>query len=136
MNQMNSNNIVSEITNNVKIVVESVFLPDKSDANIEQYVFGYRISIENYSEAPIQLIYRNWYIMESSGHKREVAGEGVIGLKPIIQPNDFHQYTSFCNLQTELGSMKGYYTMQNLTDDSLFKVRIPKFLLVASNRLN
>jgi ApaG protein len=46
------------------------------------------------------------------------------------------QYTSSCDLQSDMGYMQGYYTFKNLETDATFKVKIPRFNLVYDARLN
>ena len=75
-------------------------------------------------------------IQEASGELREVEGEGVIGQQPIIGPGEDHEYTSFCNLCSEMGKMWGTYLMQRRDDDSLFEVAIPEFRMIAPFKLN
>jgi uncharacterized protein affecting Mg2+/Co2+ transport len=44
-------------------------------------VFTYRITIENQSEYTTQLLRRHWHIHDAGFAKREVEGEGVVGLR-------------------------------------------------------
>ncbi|MFX4895222.1 Co2+/Mg2+ efflux protein ApaG, partial [Acinetobacter baumannii] len=79
---------------------------------------------------------RHWYIFDSNGEHREVEGEGVVGLQPIIQPGEQFQYVSGCNLKTEMGKMQGHYTMENQNNKQKFDVNIPAFEMVVPNKLN
>lgn len=72
---------------------------------------AYRISIENLSDYAVQLKRRQWFIFDSSGTQREVEGEGVVGVQPIMQPGEGYSYVSGCQLSTEIGSMSGNYLM-------------------------
>ncbi len=84
----------------------------------------------------VRLMSRHWYIFDSNGAKREVEGEGVVGVQPIIEPGSAHEYVSGCNLKTDMGSMKGEYHMMRLLDNAIFEVQIPEFYLIAPYRMN
>ena len=100
------------------------------------YVFIYHIVISNNNSFPIQLKSRKWIIFDSEGTTRFVEGEGVVGLQPIIQPDQSFEYSSFCNLNTQLGSMSGFYFLENLDDKSSFEVTIPVFELATPGIMN
>jgi Uncharacterized protein affecting Mg2+/Co2+ transport len=128
--------MVTATTEGVKISVETVYQDEYSNPANSHYVFAYRINIENLSDYSIQLKRRQWFIFDSSGVQREVEGEGVIGLQPVIEPGESHSYVSGCNLTTDMGTMTGSYLMSRLVDNTEFTVDIPKFSLIASYRLN
>ncbi|MCX6210083.1 MAG: ApaG domain [Bacteroidetes bacterium] len=81
-------------------------------------------------------MHRHWTIADSILEQRDVDGEGVVGVQPIIKPDDFFTYVSGCNLKTEIGKMSGYYLMQNLNTLEQFKVIIPAFNLIVPAKLN
>jgi len=128
--------MVTAITNGIKISVQTMYQDQDSNPATEHFLFAYRIVIENLSDYTIQLKRRQWFIFDSNGLQREVEGEGVVGEQPIINPGDAHAYVSVCNLNTEIGSMKGNYLMTRLADQTDFTVDIPKFELIAPYRLN
>ena len=128
--------MVSQISKGVKICVEVFFQSDYSNPINHEFMFAYRITIENNNNFEIQLLRRHWYILDSSGEQKEVEGEGVVGQQPIIEPGSTHEYVSGCNLKTDIGSMKGEYQMSRLLDNATFNVKIPEFYLVASYRMN
>lgn len=124
------------ITQGIKISVEVSFQSDQSGMEPYQYVFAYRITIENQNDFAVQLLRRHWHIFSSDGTHREVEGAGVVGATPILEPSDRYQYISGCHLATEIGQMHGTYTMQKVSDRSTFLVNIPKFLMVVPFKLN
>ena len=93
-------------------------------------MFAYRITIENHNSFPVKLMRRHWYIIDSNSSEREVEGEGVVGVQPVLQPGEKYQYVSGCNLRSELGKMHGTYTMENLNNKSIFEVNIPIFEMI------
>jgi ApaG protein len=128
--------MISAITNDVRVVVETFYKSIHQPQPNGENIFAYRITIENYSDYTIQLLRRHWQIFDSNGQVREVEGEGIVGEQPIIQPHEFHQYTSFCNLRSDLGKMKGHYTMLRHADNRIFQVEIPEFMMMAPFRMN
>ncbi len=128
--------MVAQITEGVKVSVETTYQPEYSNPANEHFMFAYKIQIENLSDYSVQLLRRHWVIFDSNGTKREVEGEGVVGLQPIIEPGQNYEYVSGCNLKTDMGTMQGTYQMKRLVDDELFDVLIPNFNLVAPFKLN
>lgn len=128
--------MVTEITQGVKVTVETEFQPGQSNLINGEYVFAYRITIENVSDNRVQLLRRHWYIFDSLGEYREVEGEGVVGQQPILHPLDVHQYVSACYLTSEMGRMHGSYTFMRMEDGKLFEVVIPEFSLIVPAKLN
>lgn len=128
--------MVTQITEGVKISVETMFQPTYTNADYFHFVFSYEILIENHSEHTIQLLRRHWYIFDSYGEQKEVEGEGVIGQQPVLEPGQVHRYVSGCNLKTNMGKMKGTYLMERQIDGHQFEVIIPEFYLIAPYRYN
>jgi len=128
--------MVSKVTEGVKVSVESFYQADYSNPVNGEYMFAYRVSIENNNPFPVKLLRRHWYIYDSNAAEREVEGEGVVGVQPQINPGDKYQYISGCNLRTEMGKMYGTYLMQNLLDKQDFEVNIPVFHMVVPFKMN
>ena len=128
--------MVQQVTEGVSITVETFYQPAQSNPLSSEYMFAYRITIENLSTMPVKLLRRHWHIIDSNGSYREVEGEGVVGQQPIIEPGDNHEYVSGCNLKTDIGSMKGHYEMKRIVDEERFYVNIPEFYLIAPYKLN
>ena len=128
--------MVTEITQGIKVSVETEYQPTYSSPSQYHYVFTYRITIENQSDNTIQLLRRHWHIHDAGARKREVEGEGVVGQQPILEPGQSHQYVSGCNLKSGLGKMFGTYLIERIVDGKLFKVNIPEFIMVVPFRMN
>ncbi|MEY3351313.1 MAG: Co2+/Mg2+ efflux protein ApaG [Bacteroidota bacterium] len=128
--------MVFKVTEGIKISVEQFYQPDYSNPLQLEYMFAYRVTIQNNNSYPVQLLRRHWFIYDSNAEQREVEGEGVIGVQPIIAPNDQYQYISGCNLKSELGKMFGTYLMENMHTRQRFEVNIPVFQLEAPFKRN
>lgn len=122
-------------TNGIRVQVSSQFLPDRSSPKEEQYVFAYHITITNVGTDVAQLISRHWIITNADGETEEVQGPGVVGEQPLLKPGEHFEYTSFCPLKTNVGTMHGSYTMVT-PDGEAFQVRVAPFTLAVPFALN
>ncbi len=121
----------SLISEGVKVSVETFYQPDYSNPLQSEFMFAYRINIENRNNFAVKLHRRHWQIFDSNGTLRSVEGEGVVGVQPVLQPGERYQYVSGCNLRTEMGRMQGSYEMENLHSKKIFSVDIPAFEMIA-----
>ena len=121
---------LSETTEDIRVSVRSAYINEESSAEQSYHVYAYQIEIRNESPVPVQLLFRKWEIIDGFGGKRSVHGEGVIGRKPIILPNQSHEYISGCHFKTPVGKMFGSYTLIRLEDQMEFDVTIPPFVLI------
>lgn len=124
------------ITNDVKVVVETNYQNSQFAANKMHYMFAYRITIINQGDFTIKLLSRHWHIIDSAFGHSEVQGEGVVGLQPILEPGESHQYVSGCSLFSPIGKMFGSYLMERQLDGKQFIVEIPEFVLQTPFLLN
>lgn len=125
-----------EITNGIKVSVESRFSERFSSILENRYIYQYTIAITNKSNYSVQLLEREWFIYDSLDFPRIVRGEGVIGEQPVIEPGDTFSYSSSCDLQSTLGKMEGNYIFKNVITSEIIKVKIPTFQLLYPNMLN
>ena len=123
------------VTEGVRVVVQSQFLPEQSSPAARRFVFAYTIRISNESPVNVKLVSRHWLIQHASGKREEVRGPGVVGEQPVIAPGGGYQYTSGCILTTPHGTMEGTYEMVR-DDGSTFRAKIPAFSLAMPHALN
>lgn len=128
--------MVSQISEGIKISVETYYQPDYSNPVNSEFMFAYKITIENNNSFAVKLLSRHWYIYNSNGLVKEVEGEGVVGVQPQINPGEQYQYISGCNLRTEIGKMKGTYLMENIANKVKFTAIIPSFKMTTPFKLN
>ncbi len=124
------------LTHGIEISVECKYWPEQSSPKDNLYFFIYYITIENKSVEPMQLIKRHWDIFDSVNEKRMVDGIGVVGETPVLEPGEKFEYNSGCNLVSEVGFMKGYYTMKKINTGEEVNVEIPQFNLIVPAKLN
>lgn len=128
--------MTSKISGGVKISVETFYQPEFSNPLNSEFMFAYRITIENSNDFPVKLLSRHWHIFDSNGSLKEVQGEGVVGIQPVIAPADKYEYMSGCNLRSEIGRMHGTYLMENLNTQHTFNVVIPSFEMQVPFKMN
>jgi ApaG protein len=128
--------MANKISEGMEVSVETFYQPDYSNPISGEYMFAYRITIENHNGFAVKLHRRHWHIFDSNGSYREVEGEGVVGVQPILQPGERYQYVSGCNLRTEMGKMYGSYIMENLHNKKTFEVNIPVFEMIVPFKMS
>lgn len=120
----------SATTDGITVRVAVNFLPEQSQPEASKWFWVYHIRIENAAHESVQLISRHWRVTDGAGLVAHVDGDGVVGEQPVLRPGDSHDYVSGCPLDTNFGSMEGFYTFHR-EDGSPFEVRIPFFPLAA-----
>jgi ApaG protein len=117
------------------VSVKTAYLQDQSSIEDNRYAFSYTITITNIGDIAAQLISRHWIIADANGEVNEVKGLGVIGLQPLLQPNENFEYTSGTVLDTSAGSMHGTYQLVAV-DGTQFEAVIAPFTLAAPRVLH
>lgn len=123
------------ITKGVKVQVSTRFLEERSNPQANKFIFAYTVTITNTESVPVQLMSRKWIIKDADGDIETVEGPGVVGEKPVLQPGQSFEYTSFCPLETPFGTMEGHYNMV-AADGSRFQAHIAPFGLAIPGALN
>lgn len=124
------NQFYYRLSNGMRITVRPHFLPERSQPAIGEFVFAYRVRIENVADRTAQLLRRRWLIHDSIGEDQVVEGDGVVGQQPVLTPGAVHEYQSFCVLRSPSGHMEGQYFFE-AEDGGAFAAEIPRFTLDA-----
>ena len=112
----------------IGITVATQYLPEQSEPEAERYFFAYSITVTNQGSVAAQLISRHWIITDASDEVQEVRGLGVVGQQPLLKPGEKFEYTSGCQLDTPVGTMRGTYQM-TADDGTQFEAVISEFTL-------
>jgi len=123
-------------TEGISITVNTKYRADLSNVLESQFFFNYTIEIKNENHFDVKLMHRNWYIFDSINEPKIVSGEGVIGEQPILKPGQSFTYTSGCDLLSEIGFMKGFYTFENQITGENLHIFIPTFEMYFPGKLN
>ena len=123
------------ITRGVRVTVAPQFHPERSRPERREWFFSYTVTIENHGDKPVQLVSRHWVITNGTGHQEHVRGPGVVGETPRLLPGQGFTYTSFCPLDSALGSMHGEFQM-TLDDGGTFDAIVDPFPLADADSLN
>jgi ApaG protein len=121
------------ITRGIAVTVEPAYLEANSSPGNSQYLWAYRVTIENQGRETVQLRSRHWMITNARGELTEVKGAGVIGQQPFLKPGESYTYTSGAHLNTPSGMMGGSYQMENDRGER-FDIEIPTFSLDCPNQ--
>ncbi|MFM2056011.1 MAG: hypothetical protein RLY71_396 [Pseudomonadota bacterium] len=108
---------------------------ERTDPAAQTYAYAYTVTIRNTGDVPAQLIGRHWIITDQRGRTEEVRGLGVVGKQPLLQPGEAYEYTSWTELSTPQGSMRG--TFFCFTDEVVsFEAVVPEFMLGTARDLH
>ena len=122
-------------TRNVRIQVQSFYVPERSQPEHDAYFFAYRVRISNEGTEGVQLLSRHWVITDGDENVQEVRGPGVVGEQPHLGPGQRFEYTSACPLRTVVGTMMGSYEMVTDTGER-FDAESAPFTLAVPSALN
>jgi ApaG protein len=129
----------SQTTQQVTVSARSFYQEAYSQPEDGNYVHAYQIRIENRGDLPVQLLSRNWEIIDGTGMRREVEGDGVVGKQPVIQPGQTYSYQSWVQFPTPIGAMRGSYVMYRRSAEGVenyFRVVVPEFFHFTDAVLN
>jgi ApaG protein len=115
-------------TRAISVTVKPQYLPEQSEPSKAQFVWAYKVRIENKGDVPVQLRSRHWKITDGLGRVQEVKGPGVVGKTPRLRPGEVFEYTSGTPLSTSSGFMSGTYQMVDESGEN-FDIEIPAFSL-------
>jgi ApaG protein len=118
-------------TAGVRVRAVAQYIPERSNPDTNNFFFSYRITITNDGRKRVRLLTRHWIIINADGDREDVRGPGVIGQTPLLDPGESFEYTSFCPLNTEWGTMEGMYLMED-EDGERFDVHIGRFYLTTT----
>ena len=124
------------VRGNERVEVQAIpqYLPDIKPPDGE-YLFAYRIRIANLGNESVRLMSRKWEITDGNNEVREVVGDGVVGEQPHIAPGASYEYTSYVDMPTPIGTMRGSYTMRKKNGEE-FEAEIPLFSLAVPRKYN
>jgi ApaG protein len=116
------------VTHGIRVRAAACYMENESDPTMKEFLYGYRIHLENVGEETVQLLSRHWVIVDAHGRREEVRGAGVVGVQPTLAPGETHEYTSGCPLKTEWGTMEGSYLFRSDSEEQ-FEVEVGRFFL-------
>ncbi|MBN9543692.1 MAG: Co2+/Mg2+ efflux protein ApaG [Alphaproteobacteria bacterium] len=116
-------------TDGIVITAIPTFDHDHSLPEDLEFIWLYKIIIENQTNNPHQLVARMWNIIDSDGCVEEVYGYGVVGEQPVINPGESYEYTSKVSVRTSSAIMAGNYEMLNIDTGDIVIAVIPSFAL-------
>jgi len=110
-------------------------LPEQSDPELGVHAFAYTVTIRNSGDVTAQLVARHWIITDTNGVVQEVRGLAVVGHQPVLKPGESFEYSSWTQLLTPQGSMRGSYLC--VTEEAeTFEAKVPEFGLTQPSTLH
>ncbi|MBI2967995.1 MAG: ApaG domain [Bacteroidetes bacterium] len=128
--------MITKVTNGIKVSVKTNYDPKNSNIFRFEYIFRYRIRIENTSMYTVQLLKRKWTLFDSIGDYRDIEGKAVSGRHQVLEPGSKYEYESYFDLYSDIGKMKGYYELMRMVDKQPFKVDLPEIYFIVPFKLN
>ena len=131
MNRMSNDADLARFTCTVKVQ----HMADQSDPAGAQHAYAYTVTIVNTGKVVAQLVGRHWLITNAHGQTQEVRGLAVVGHQPVLKPGEQFEYTSWVQLDTPMGTMRGTYFC--MTDEAVaFEAAVPEFMLAPPQALH
>jgi ApaG protein len=110
-------------------------LSEQTDPAQDRFGYAYTVTIRNTGDVAAQLVARHWRITDSQGREQEVRGLAVVGHQPLLKPGEEFEYTSWAQIETPQGTMKGTYFC--ITEDAhWFETPVPEFALADAAALH
>jgi ApaG protein len=119
----------------VEISTRTKYLELQSEPAKNSYAFSYTITIFNQRDEAVRLLNRHWIITDQNNKVEEVNGKGVVGQQPVIQPGESFEYSSGTIIGSEIGDMRGSYTMESVSGVQ-FEAPVPLFVLAIPNMIH
>jgi ApaG protein len=119
----------------VEISTRTKYLELQSEPAKNSYAFSYTITIFNQRDEAVRLLNRHWIITDKNNKVEEVNGKGVVGQQPVIQPGESFEYSSGTIIGSEIGDMRGSYTMESVSGVQ-FEAPVPLFVLAIPNMIH
>lgn len=109
-------------------VSEVLYVPTLEAPDDKPHPFVYFINVINDSSEQVTLHGRKWLVREHNGEMTVLEGDGIVGQRPVIAPNDRYSYNSYHVLASSGTAWGAFY---GVTDSgSRVSVAIPEFGMV------
>ena len=90
-------------TDGIRIVVNSEYIPDRSNPTKKRFFYAYHITIHNEGSQPAKLLSRYWHITDAEGNVEEVRGPGVVGTSGDASGGPSRTTSSSCGMRSGWG---------------------------------
>ena len=110
-------------------------LPEQTHLEQGLYAYSYTVTIENTGDVLSQLVGRHWEITDARGQVQVVDGLAVVGHQPVLAPGQSFQYSSWAQISTPQGTMRGRFLCVTEACE-VFYADVTEFLLADSASLH
>ena len=110
-------------------------LAEHTDPKAHRWAFAYTVTIRNSGDVTAQLVARHWIVTDAQQHVDEVRGLAVVGHQPVLKPGEEFEYTSWTQIATPHGTMRGRFLC--MTEDARpFDADVAEFGLALASSLH
>ena len=99
--------------------------------NIQHFVWGYYLCIENNSDKKISLVGKNWNITDEKGNSFWDNSEGFSGEIPEIEPGEYFEFSSLAPLSASNAVFYGSCKIKKAGEKLVEEIKIPTFTFSA-----
>ena len=118
-------------TEGVRVRVSASLVPSQTMPAVNRYVYAYDVEITNVGNAePVQVVSREWHIVDEDGRVERVQGQGVVGEQPVLAAGESFHYSSACALRRIRGTMRGKYVCATQESKRVIEAEIGAFALM------
>ena len=118
----------------IRITVEPEYQENYSDPKREDYVFFYRIILENHGNSKISLLGKYSEVLDTFGERNALADN----LKEPLEvfPGQIETLDCSCSLRGQAGILSGHFEVAFQNDLKIIDIPIPTTELYAKTLLN
>lgn len=116
-------------TNKITVSVEPFFLI-RQKVEKDQYVWGYKVLIQNNTDTSILIKSRNWSIIDIYGNIKIMNTDGIMGESPLILEGNSYEYMNGLSLAHAGGFVFGQYVCASINMNNIV-VDIPEFPIIS-----
>ncbi|XHS79718.1 Co2+/Mg2+ efflux protein ApaG [Burkholderiaceae bacterium UC74_6] len=110
-------------------------LPEETRPERGVWAYRYTVTIVNTGKVTAQVLGRHWRIFDARGRMQSVDGLAVVGHQPLLAPGQQFQYSSWAQIETPQGSMRGKLLCATDTAE-IFYVEVEEFALSDTSALH
>ena len=126
----------AQTTHDIRISVSYQYQSRFSDDEKRDYVFFYKILIENCGLQKVKILSQYRELIDSARNKINKKREDTNWNQPDILPGQTQTYDCACSLESPIGKLKGHLEIAFLGPGEIISAKLPETELYATSILN